>query len=114
VLALALTPTGGELAVGGDGRNLVFWDVKKGKKPRLFDTRLDLTKSLAFSPDGKELAVGGYYLETGAPALELREVKTGKVLRSFGGHSRGVEGVAFSPDLYFARTAHTISPLIDL
>jgi WD40 repeat protein len=48
---------------------------------------------VAFSPDSKTLA------STGSDGkLEIRDVASGKVVRTYGGHKRGVWEVAFSPD----------------
>ncbi len=51
--------------------------------------------SLAFSPDGRRVLTG-----SGADddTLKLFEAATGRLVRTFGGHSRTVRSVAFSPD----------------
>ena len=48
--------------------------------------------SLAYSPDGKILAVGGYQ------KVELKATDTGKVLATLTGHVDYVRSLAFSPD----------------
>lgn len=48
--------------------------------------------SVAFSPDGKLLAVGGY------KEVRLMDPRTGKVLGTLSGHAGMVRSVAFSPD----------------
>lgn len=48
--------------------------------------------SLAFSPDGKTLAVGGYQ------QVELLDASDGKVLATLGGHSDLVRSLAWTPD----------------
>src|SRR5947209_4969541 len=49
--------------------------------------------SVAFSPDGKTLAAGGW-----DGSIRLWDVATSKELRQFVGHKGWVKSVAFSPD----------------
>jgi WD40 repeat protein len=49
--------------------------------------------ALAFSPDGKTLAVGNW-----GPGIRLYEVATGKERRRFVGHRLSVHSVALSGD----------------
>ena len=57
---------------------------------------------MAFSPDGRCALSGGTYATdiSGMPDATLRlwDVETGKVVRSFDGHTDVVRSVAFSPD----------------
>jgi WD40 repeat protein len=48
--------------------------------------------SLAYSPDGRILAIGGYQ------KVELKATDTGKVLATLAGHADYVRSLAFSPD----------------
>jgi WD40 repeat protein len=48
--------------------------------------------SLAYSPDGRILAVGGYQ------KVEMKATDTGKVLATLAGHADYVRSLAFSPD----------------
>ena len=50
-------------------------------------------RTVAFSPDGKVLASGGF-----DGTIKLWEVTTGRELRTLSGHSKPVYSVAFSPD----------------
>jgi WD40 repeat protein len=66
--SLALAPDGQLLAVGCKDATIQFWDIPTGKKRGLlklaefksnpFDQHLWFVRSLAFSPDGKKLAIG--------------------------------------------------------
>ena len=61
---------------------------------RLFQLRLgEHAEALAFSPDGKTLAVG-----TLAGALSLVDAESGELRRGWEGHHDGVYSAAFSPD----------------
>jgi WD40 repeat protein len=57
---------------------------------------------VAFSPDGKQIACGGFDDESDPRywpgIIRLYEVETGKLIRSFRGHKSGVRNIAFSPD----------------
>jgi RNA polymerase sigma factor (sigma-70 family) len=76
-------------------------DVATGKELRHFDTtsvpsfyfRQGLTASLALSPDGKRLAVGG-----DTNAIRVVDVASGKELPALGGHADEVRHVGFLPD----------------
>src|SRR5262249_29177488 len=65
-------------------------DVATGKEARSLKAG-PYVRSLAFSPDGRQLATTG-------SRLCLWDVATSQMLREFKGHSIGVSSVAFSPD----------------
>jgi eukaryotic-like serine/threonine-protein kinase len=94
VQAVAFSPDGGTLAsagmdpvVGRQGE-LKVWDARTGEE------RASYTGGgycLAFSPDGRDLALGG-------DEVRIRDVKTGKVRRVLRGHTANVYAVAYRPD----------------
>jgi len=87
VNALAYSPDGKRIAVGGSGRDITLWDTTTGKEIHQFPNEGDQPDSLAFSPNGKVLATGGFAF------CRLWDVATGKEIRQF---DRG--RIAFSPD----------------
>ncbi|MBY0524729.1 MAG: WD40 repeat domain-containing protein [Gemmataceae bacterium] len=108
VKALAYSPCGKVLASGynrhgtfGGSENVVrLWDAATGKT--LHELPAGTAASLAFSPDGKSLAVAG-----GASTVSVWEVATGKTLYSVGDPDPGAQengrylayqSVAFSSD----------------
>jgi WD40 repeat protein len=91
----AFSPDGKVLAsLGGDSR-LRLWDTADGKE--LQSTRLEslslLSPAVAFSGDGKLLAVGGYY----RGVVQVYEVATGKEIARFQAH-QGPVTLTFSDD----------------
>jgi WD40 repeat protein len=104
VFALAFSPDGKTLAVGGvDGRSgyVRLYDVRTGKELRTFRAR-EISRGLAFSPSGRLLAS----LTTGT-ALRLWDLESGKEVFCMthpqpggliGGEGRHSAAVVFSPD----------------
>src|SRR5262249_47295401 len=75
--------------------------LPSGALARLGTTRLRQgapVHALAFSPDGKVLASGGYYYGGEDRAIYLWDVTTGKKRRRLVGHEHAVQTGAFSPD----------------
>jgi len=101
VTAIAFAPDGKTLATAGgrrrpdDGsveRVLVLWDAATGKELRRLGPSGDWVASLAWSPDGKALAVGS------PGTIHLFDPATGQELRPFPGHREGIYQLAVAPD----------------
>jgi hypothetical protein len=79
------------LAIVSDDRCIHVWDVASGKKVRVLHGPKDVL-AVAFSPDGKLLALGGDGL------FCLRNTATGKDLARVGHQLGPVTALTFSPD----------------
>ena len=108
VYSVALSPDGKTLAVGGDNVNsqtnsnigiLELWNVATGKLNHSLNTSSEFVISIAFSPDGKSLAVGTFieYLRTGL--LQLWNLTNNKLIATLNSATKNsVQYVAFSPN----------------
>ena len=98
VNALGFSPDGKTLAVGSGapsrGGDITLWEIGSGKLAQAIrDRHSDAVLSLDFSPDGTLIASGGADKQ-----LRISEVKSGKLLKTFEGHTHHVMGVAWRAD----------------
>lgn len=104
VWSVAFSPDG-HRAVSGDGgqfkdgrwvwpenSGVSVWDLETGKELHRFTGHAGSVRSVAFTPDGRHVLVGGHP----DPVVRLLNVETGKGLRRFEGHLMSVHHVAFS------------------
>ncbi len=101
VECVAFSPDGTVLASGGKTGDLKLWDVATGKEiATLHAPNQDLIWHLAFSPDGKYLAVAEGHKD-GIPKthpVTVWDVSARQIAASFSGHTNDVRSIAFSPD----------------
>lgn len=103
VTALTFSPDGKALAASGF-REVTVWDAASGQLLRRIGNVAARTYALAWSADGKRLAVGsGIPGELGE--ARLFEADTGKLLKVLGAHADVVQDVKFSPDGQLLATA---------
>ena len=112
MIAVGYDPTGDRLAAAGTDRTVRVWDLKAGGDPIMLAEMSEGFASLAFRPDGRQLATGG-----GDPPEVIQEPKgkfppaegdgrtirlwdpaSGREIRAFRGHVGSVHSLAFNPD----------------
>ena len=110
VWCLAFSPDGRTLAsghislgVGHSARNGIIrlWDAATGELQNTFSEGVRRPLRLAFSPDGRTLAVGHLAWAFGAGAwgwVTLRNAATGELKHELQGHAGGVYNLAYSAD----------------
>jgi WD40 repeat protein len=91
-MALALTPDGSTVAIGGRDRALRVRELSTGKEMKWVGPA-STVMALALSPDGKRLLAG-----SANGLVSLWNAETGESLRDISGHTGNVTGVAFSSD----------------
>ncbi len=82
VTVSALAPDGNTIAVGDENGNATYWDLKTGKLLRTFSSGNVDAKAIAFSPDGKVVAVPACK-NMNCAYVELYEASSGKLLNTF-------------------------------
>jgi WD40 repeat protein/serine/threonine protein kinase len=106
VTAAAFAPTADLVATAAEngkrsGWEIKLWNAASGAEVRTFASVPFVIRSLAFSPDGRKLASGGYFNRRDAEnlgALTVWETASGKLLRHLGGKVERVLHLAFHPD----------------
>jgi WD40 repeat protein len=96
IRCLAFSPDGRLLAAAAgepkEQGELTVWEVET-RKPRFVYREPTGIPAVAFAPDGKTLAIGIF-----SPDVKLLDAASGKVLRTFKGHTDHVRSVAFTSD----------------
>lgn len=100
--AVARRPTKDIVVIGGEDRYPYIYLMDRPKNMKIADDTTLVRKlerqngaitTLAWSPDGKRIAVGG-----AAPEVNVYDADTGARVAACKGHSAGIYTVAFSPD----------------
>jgi len=93
-------------SVGMDGQ-LIVWDALNGEKLLTYQDEIGGLKSVAYSPDGKLLAVGNTGdFNNPVGDVKLLDATTGEVLRRLPAYPGWVWSLAFSPDLERFASVH--------
>jgi len=94
LMSLGLSANGKTLAVGMRGPSVELWDVIARRRLRTLKVQDRAVSSVAFSPDGKWLASGGWDGDT----VTLWDLSTGRQHATLTGHTGSVSSLQFSPD----------------
>jgi RNA polymerase sigma factor (sigma-70 family) len=92
VADMAFTADGKALVTSGPDEKVHFWNPADGKELRHFDLG-ELPGAVALSPKGDALAV-----VIGDRTVRVLDLASGKDAASFGGHERGISGLAVTSD----------------
>jgi WD40 repeat protein len=69
------------------------WDASTGDELKVLKGHTNSVRSVAFSPDGKQIVSGSY-----DESVRVWDASTGDELKVLKGHTNWVTSVAFSPD----------------
>ena len=90
--SVAFSPNGRFLVFAARNRTVKIWDFPNRKEITTL-TGLGQISALAFSPDGKRLAIG-----SGVGMIKLFDTVTWQPLNALQGHTGYINSIAFSPD----------------
>jgi WD40 repeat protein len=108
VSAVAFSPNGSYALSGSYDKTLILWDINSGRKIQTFKGHSAGVNSVAFSPDGRYALSGSgdfrsrYGNDVVDNTLKLWDIRSGRAIRTFRGHSELVFSVTFSPDGKYA------------
>ncbi len=90
---IPLSPSDGKDVAARRENKILIWDMASHETPINWPSDSEFGYRLAFSPDGKHLALGGV-----EGLVELWDTATRQKVQTFKGHSGPVHSLAFSPD----------------
>jgi WD40 repeat protein len=92
--AIAVSPDSKRVATGGSDGWLRVWDIATSKELHGFQVDTTPVLSVAYSPDGKQLAAGDFM-----DIVHLLDAESGRQIASVTSHRTALStGLAFSPD----------------
>jgi len=101
IKTFAVSPDGQTLAVVAEESIIYLLDRQSGNEIKRLEGQTEEINHIAFSPDGKQLAVGSRYpseSDSKKTPLGLWEIQSGNELKRLTGHGNHVMKVAFSQD----------------
>jgi WD40 repeat protein len=116
VFRLAFSPDGAWLATGSNDGEVRLWDVATGALIRTMSHKSQIgpPTSVAFSPDGTQLAAAVHDYGVNANVVKFWDPATGRELRIFKGHTGEISSLAFSPDGTRLASAEVARPMVKL
>src|SRR5262249_23231832 len=96
--SLTFNPDGSRLAFIQNQLAVQVWDVDNARSLHAFNKLKSQFHGIAFSSDGKKLAIGSGVSQGPGGDVTIVDLTTGKASRTFRAHTTAVHGVAFSPD----------------
>jgi WD40 repeat protein len=95
IFSVAFSPDGVRAAAVNSAGNITVWDVRTGRKLRQISTGAIFDgPSMAFSRDGKYVALGGGLRDT----IALWNLDNGEIFRTFAGQSGFIDAMVLSSD----------------
>jgi eukaryotic-like serine/threonine-protein kinase len=99
IFAMALGPKGKKLVTGGDGSELVIWDMKKGKKLMSIAVMEERYHAISWDPEGKYL-----YVSTSSGYIDKYDINNINDVNGFGRQFGTVSALAVSFDGKYVAT----------
>lgn len=92
---IVFTPDHHELVCSETDGRIMRWNSLGGNEPRFYQAHQESVTAIAISPDGRTLATGGGYRETGIKLWKYPEMELLTVLTN---HQGWISDLRFSPD----------------
>jgi WD40 repeat protein len=106
--SLAFSARSQVLAVAGGGPAVRLWDLERGAELKPLEVEAEMTKRVAFSPDGALLAVAAWGDPSECGTVTVWDWRHRRRLAALGGQRAGVNALAFSPDGSVIVTGNTV------